>query len=442
MEEATIERLENAQYELQCAQMQAAVSILDTDKKSMRKDNAHDTEILLQQSSAADMDQLSNIGSGVKTFIDQGNSVTTEAELPTLERVYNNSAGDKVDVSPKTLDFLSNGVSDPSDGLPKNPCRVSFIPGSGSKKVEMESQLLAKYGPALPSYAQSEEKKNDTFEQEASHSSKMSMSSSPVEQRRSATPPARYSLQTINENNETQRLSLHNLQTSNQSPCNSKSSAAPPSRTILRMNSEGRFLFNPVNFDEDDDDSSTASARNSRGVVSAIRENPSMTTLGEPSLRRRAYTGQSHVSNGDVTASSNQWDQVNSILRIEENEGEKENIGQNARTLDTGVWEMPSFKSTMASFKSSIISSLMTIGRWTKVKADPITSKLAKDSTYAVVTFSSRQAAVAARHCLADGRGVQRWLSVESVPVVSQRLILKCTDSYCNPSCVLKIQFP
>jgi len=439
MEEATIERLENAQYELQCAQMQAAVSILDTDRKSMRKDSAHDTEILLQQSSAADMDHLPNIGSSVTTNVEGISAMTPhnkEAGLPTLDHVYSKSVDGEgtIDVSPKTLDFLSDGVSDQSDGLQKTPCRVSFIPGSGNKKLEMESQLLAKYGPALPSYAQSEEKKNDSFEQEASPSSKTSNVASPLDKKCHATPQARYSLQTINEDKETQRLSFHNLQISNQSPCNSKSSAAPPSRTILRMNSEGRFLFNPVNVDEDDE-SSTASARNSRGVTSAIRENPSMTTSGEPSLRRRAYTGQSHVSNGDVTTSSNQWDQVNSILRIEEQEGEKENNGQNVRTLDTGVWEMPSFKSTMASVKSSFISSLMTIGRWTKVKADPITSKLAKDSTYAVVTFSSRQAAVAARHCLADGRGVQRWLSVESVPVPPLADAAPCDIITCRGCC-------
>jgi hypothetical protein len=39
-----------------------------------------------------------------------------------------------------------------------------------------------------------------------------------------------------------------------------------------------------------------------------------------------------------------------------------------------------------------------------------------RDSTYAVVTFTSRQAAVAARHCLADSRGADRWVTVSEIP--------------------------
>ena len=67
---------------------------------------------------------------------------------------------------------------------------------------------------------------------------------------------------------------------------------------------------------------------------------------------------------------------------------------------------------------------LSAICKWTsfQTRNNPLSQKIAKDSTYAVVTFSSRQAAVAARHCVADGRGVERWLSLETVPVVSKTL--------------------
>jgi hypothetical protein len=37
--------------------------------------------------------------------------------------------------------------------------------------------------------------------------------------------------------------------------------------------------------------------------------------------------------------------------------------------------------------------------------------------SYAVVTFTSRQAAIAARQCLADGKGVDRWMNVDGIPV-------------------------
>ena len=42
---------------------------------------------------------------------------------------------------------------------------------------------------------------------------------------------------------------------------------------------------------------------------------------------------------------------------------------------------------------------------------------LVRESTYAVVTFTSRQAACAARQCLADGRGLDRWMTFEEIPV-------------------------
>lgn len=37
--------------------------------------------------------------------------------------------------------------------------------------------------------------------------------------------------------------------------------------------------------------------------------------------------------------------------------------------------------------------------------------------SYAVVTFTSRQAAIAARQCMADGSGIDRWREVEAIPI-------------------------
>ena len=157
----------------------------------------------------------------------------------------------------------------------------------------------------------------------------------------------------------------------------------------------------------------------------------------EPSLRRRANTSQSLLSSDNVSRSSNQWGQVNSILRRTDTENQYENTSsRNKKEIATGVWTTPSFKSFMAAAKSDILSSLRAVGRWTKRKGvDPLASKLAKDSTYAVVTFSSRQAAVAARHCLADGRGVQKWLSVETVPVAPLADAAPCDIITCRGCC-------
>jgi hypothetical protein len=37
--------------------------------------------------------------------------------------------------------------------------------------------------------------------------------------------------------------------------------------------------------------------------------------------------------------------------------------------------------------------------------------------TYAVVTFTSRQAAIAARQCLTDGGGLDRWTKIDELPI-------------------------
>lgn len=54
---------------------------------------------------------------------------------------------------------------------------------------------------------------------------------------------------------------------------------------------------------------------------------------------------------------------------------------------------------------------------WTAESSDLATDLMARDSTFAVVTFTSRQAAIAARHALADGRGAGRWISIDDLPV-------------------------
>ena len=43
--------------------------------------------------------------------------------------------------------------------------------------------------------------------------------------------------------------------------------------------------------------------------------------------------------------------------------------------------------------------------------------ELARESTFAVITFTSRQSAVAARRCLADARGDHRWAAVDYLPI-------------------------
>ena len=49
------------------------------------------------------------------------------------------------------------------------------------------------------------------------------------------------------------------------------------------------------------------------------------------------------------------------------------------------------------------------------LKKGNIVSSVVDYHTYAVVTFTSRQAAIAARQCMADGSGLGRWEELEEV---------------------------
>ena len=207
----------------------------------------------------------------------------------------------------------------------------------------------------------------------------------------------------------------------------------------LRMNAEGRFLFQTSDEDEQTFSAGEMYLDNSSSMRRRLNTNQS-----ESSVRRRANTGLSSLNGAaapslfsqedNTSATDNQWDRVNSIMGAEK--GPADQIASERSTnIESGVWEKPSLKSIVSSLKSGVFARVKAVGKWTKAKSDPIASKLAKHSTYAVVTFSSRQAAVAARHCVADGRGQLRWLSLETVPVPPLADAASCDFITCRGCC-------
>lgn len=46
-----------------------------------------------------------------------------------------------------------------------------------------------------------------------------------------------------------------------------------------------------------------------------------------------------------------------------------------------------------------------------------VLSRIIKNESYAVVTFTSRQAAIAARQCVADGSGLEGWKEIDKIPI-------------------------
>lgn len=121
--------------------------------------------------------------------------------------------------------------------------------------------------------------------------------------------------------------------------------------------------------------------------------------------RRRLDTGFSHVSSNHE--SQENWARVQQI--VNDDEVAKGIQKKEKRITADGVWVYVPIKMVI----KEIVNRILEWSRKTKDAVD----ELRAESTFAVVTFTSRQAAIAARHCLADGRGVNRWTPIEHIPI-------------------------
>jgi hypothetical protein len=99
------------------------------------------------------------------------------------------------------------------------------------------------------------------------------------------------------------------------------------------------------------------------------------------------------------------------------------NESSSRRKKDDGVESIESGNFPICSFRSIydwivvVLKNAFNLKKWRDHSTDigdPF--DLAGESTFAVVTFTSRQAAVAARYCLADSRGADRWNTVSEIP--------------------------
>ena len=128
-----------------------------------------------------------------------------------------------------------------------------------------------------------------------------------------------------------------------------------------------------------------------------------------PSLRRRPTTAS--------TKTTPKWNKVVSIVK--EFSGDKTSGADGKskkRVIANGSWKISSFRELI----SAVPDHIRYAYAWAfskLAKSSEVVDDFSRDSTYAVVTFTSRQAAVAARHCLADSRGAERWITVSELPV-------------------------
>lgn len=337
-------------------------------------------------------------------------------ELPTLEDIFSLSNDDleSLDIQPKQPDVIN-------DSRDQWGCSLS-------KSKESSTGSQAEWNQSLSKSNDSNTTSHKSLAIETSQSK--SIAAPITSKNRTSSNNSNAALQTINEHSTNKNVFMSPQQRNFDilSPANSTLNQSRLAGSFLRMTSEGKFVFN--NTCDMDDESISASAHNGAtfDMNGADLTSPATVT----SLRRRALTGQSSKTNksdAELTTASNQWEQVKNILKKDDIDTDGNN--KSKPEIETGVWSVPTFRETATSMRKSFVQHLKSFGRWTRIisRNNPLTQKIAKDSTYAVVTFSSRQAATAARHCVADGRGVERWLSLETVPVVSAWLDFNVSDT-------------
>ena len=81
--------------------------------------------------------------------------------------------------------------------------------------------------------------------------------------------------------------------------------------------------------------------------------------------------------------------------------------------LSTGSWQL----SSITDIFTMLYTGVRKLLRWTSEKSNAAVDLVVSQGTYAVVTFTSRQAAVAARQVLADGRGSHRFNQIAALPI-------------------------
>ena len=116
-------------------------------------------------------------------------------------------------------------------------------------------------------------------------------------------------------------------------------------------------------------------------------------------------------------SSESQWSLVQDIVaRVSQSERSSKNKRRKAKEIASGAWRIPSARSILRKTRKTAMHSTTKMVQ--KVKDTAIDAlDIQRESSYAVVTFTSRQAAVAARHCLPDGRGTERWISYPDLPI-------------------------
>ena len=129
-------------------------------------------------------------------------------------------------------------------------------------------------------------------------------------------------------------------------------------------------------------------------------------------LRHRDVPGEASSRQDNIDV-EDKWTRVMAIVQ-ESSRDKNIHYEMKERMISSGRWLIPTIASMFRSIRKTISSAYKSYKL--RMKPPEIIDDLVRDSSYAVVTFTSRQAAVAARHCLADSRGHDRWVTVGEIP--------------------------
>lgn len=164
--------------------------------------------------------------------------------------------------------------------------------------------------------------------------------------------------------------------------------------------------------------------------VTFIEDNHLSNAITTPRQRTSSNLSiQSSFSVRHEEKSKEHWRDVNDIIRTASfSKGLKK---ADHSLANTGVWHFYPICKT-----GSFISRICKLCRAPKASINTYVGRdFHYNSSYAIVTFTSRQAAVAARQCLTDGRGLRSWEAMKSIPVPPLAEAASCDLKTCRGCC-------
>jgi hypothetical protein len=189
---------------------------------------------------------------------------------------------------------------------------------------------------------------------------------------------------------------------------------------------EARAKVNRIDIEHDEDDSLGSFVSNQRSRELHILNdelnflNQREEDEGQIDLESSNIPAESSVIRRHRSSSSGTERQWQLATQIAEDNRHKQNRSTSSkqRRLNSGKWHFGgSVKNFVLRKSQASIHRTSRVLKCAASKSGNIVSSVVQNSTYAVVTFTSRQAAIAARQCVADGSGLDRWVNVEDIPI-------------------------